>query len=262
MNATVQIESLAQWSAPREVQTRQGRRLLRKAAPTPEFSAAWKAGKDALKAAGLSWSKDEKRVACDRRNVSFGLCNGIINLSSSRQTERFRSALLRDRCTPGRRHFRLGATVNKNQTARFIDKIRRGTSEECWEWTASKTSFGYGKLLVDGKLVGAHRLAFELWQGAIPAGLSVLHSCDNPSCVNPNHLFLGTQKDNIQDCIAKRRLCPGAGVRHARSSFTEKQILEIRELAQHISHRELARRMGVSSQCIDSIVRRRTWKHL
>lgn len=79
------------------------------------------------------------------------------------------------------------------------------TEDGCWEWQSGRVPDGYGDLSVDGKHYSAHRLAWELWNGAVPAGLCVLHTCDNPPCVNPAHLWLGTKSDNLQDAYDKGR---------------------------------------------------------
>ena len=78
-------------------------------------------------------------------------------------------------------------------------------SGDCWEWTGYRDRLGYGRLRVDGSLMLAHRVAWELEHGYISEGLNVCHHCDNPPCVRPNHLFLGTQRDNIKDSVHKGR---------------------------------------------------------
>ena len=89
----------------------------------------------------------------------------------------------------------------------FVDKKR---DNDCWLWLGSKDENGYGRLATQqGKSgIKAHRLSYELRNGAIPKGMFVCHKCDNPSCVNPSHLFIGTQKDNMQDCSMKNRINP------------------------------------------------------
>jgi hypothetical protein len=91
---------------------------------------------------------------------------------------------------------------------RFWEKVRK--SDQCWEWIASKTRNGYGFFhrggRVDRKPIRAHRLSWELHNGPIPDGLWVLHKCDNPCCVRPDHLFIGTRSDNMKDCAAKGRI--------------------------------------------------------
>lgn len=86
---------------------------------------------------------------------------------------------------------------------RFWSKVKK--SEGCWEWQATLSNKGYGQFRVDGKLALSHRFAYELAKGPILKGLHILHSCDNPACVNPDHLSVGTRADNMQDMTSKGR---------------------------------------------------------
>lgn len=86
---------------------------------------------------------------------------------------------------------------------RFWVKVRK--SDGCWEWTAASKQGGYGKIAVGRRLMLAHRVSWELANGPIPDGLLVCHTCDNPPCVRPDHLFLGTQTDNMRDAVRKNR---------------------------------------------------------
>jgi len=90
---------------------------------------------------------------------------------------------------------------------RVWTKVKK--TESCWEWTASKNVHGYGIIKKDGRMHLAHRVLFELTGGKIPNGMQVLHHCDNPACVNPDHLFLGTHGDNMRDMFKKGRGNPG-----------------------------------------------------
>lgn len=90
-------------------------------------------------------------------------------------------------------------------TKRFLKKFKITTLADCWIWSAARRPTGYGNFFVDGVCIGAHRASWLFFRGPIPSGLNVCHRCDNPPCVNPLHLFLGTQKDNIYDMHIKGR---------------------------------------------------------
>jgi len=128
---------------------------------------------------------------------------------------------------------------------------------KCWEWTASLVQ-GYGSF---GK-GHAHRFSWELHNGAIPVGLWVLHKCDNRSCVNPDHLFLGTCQDNVDDLWAKDR---GArGEKHYMTKLTENEVIEIRKryAAGGVSYTDLCVEYHVSFSTIAFVIRRVSWKHI
>lgn len=88
---------------------------------------------------------------------------------------------------------------------RFWPKVEKAGPGDCWLWTAGVDGHGYGKVKIEGRCLKASRVSWELHNGAIPEGLDVCHSCDTPLCVNPSHLWLGTQLDNMRDMAAKGR---------------------------------------------------------
>jgi hypothetical protein len=127
----------------------------------------------------------------------------------------------------------------------------------CWEWTGAKHR-GYGVTRYDSKCWGAHRLAYTVWCGAIPTGMSVCHRCDNPSCCNPLHLWLGTEKDNAVDRNNKQRNARGDKIHQ--SKLLPKDVLEIR--ASSLSVSNLAKQYGIAPQNIRAIQKRQSWKHI
>lgn len=134
--------------------------------------------------------------------------------------------------------------------------------DTCEEFTGWKDKDGYGTKSYRGKTWRAHRLAWTLVNGEIPEGLCILHRCDNPPCVNVEHLFLGTQEDNIRDRDKKGREAQGTKINFAKLS--EQQIIEIRNeyLLGNISQRKLATKYNIQNTTLGSIVRRETWKHI
>lgn len=139
---------------------------------------------------------------------------------------------------------------------RFWDKVIKGIN--CWQWTGSThRREGYGVIRV-GRQILAHRISWILHHGAIPGGMCVLHRCDNPSCTNPDHLFLGTQADNLADMRAKGR--QQKGEKHHRAKLTELDILNIRIL--DIPQSALAKLYEVTQPTICAIKTRHTWKEV
>ena len=136
----------------------------------------------------------------------------------------------------------------KTLAERFWSKVQIGANDECWPFTSVDVR-GYGQIQAGKRGVGvlkAHRVSYELHNGPVPDGLHVLHSCDNPSCVNPSHLHLGTHQDNMREMAARRR----AGQRR----LNEEQVVEIRDLrSRGVSQREVARLFGVTKNAISNI---------
>ena len=130
------------------------------------------------------------------------------------------------------------------------------TDSGCWEWAGSRTQGGYGRL--GG--VNTHRLAYEAWVGPIGEGLVVRHKCDNPPCINPEHLETGTNKDNTRDMITRGR-DRIVGSKNSRAKFTDQDVLDIRmEYATGLTDQyRLARLFNVSQTTIGQIVRKETY---
>jgi len=135
----------------------------------------------------------------------------------------------------------------------------------CWMWIGSPVSSGYGRMWVDGRPLLAHRISYEIHNGVEPGSLFVCHRCDVKLCVNPEHLFLGTQTDNARDMVAKGRNRPWPpGEGHHLAKLTEADVRSIRDqyAAGGVSQRALARRFGVAQSNIGLVISRRTWTHV
>ena len=159
----------------------------------------------------------------------------------------------------------MGGPVKRSLQERFSSKFVMN-EVGCWEWTANKNWKGYGKIDDEnGRKVYAHRVAYELQFGAIPDGMHVCHRCDNPGCVRPDHLFLGTPTDNMADKYAKGRdnrigKTGATGESHGRSKLTEADVLAIR--ADRRSSYKIAEERGLSQSGVHSAKSGKTWRHL
>lgn len=148
----------------------------------------------------------------------------------------------------------------RDQKERFFDLVKKTNS--CWVWMGRKAKFGYGQFkdMRIKKQILAHRFSYEIHYGMIPNGLCVCHKCDNPSCVNPEHLFLGTYKQNMQDAASKKRMPHGES--HFRTTLKNKDIFFIRENFPHISAKHLANMFSVTKCTIYNILHRKTWANI
>jgi hypothetical protein len=144
---------------------------------------------------------------------------------------------------------------------RFWSKVNRRGPDDCWEWQAGlRGTLGYGQFWHDGTNRNAHRVAYLLERGPIPEGLVVRHQCDNPACVNPAHLELGTYAQNSADMVERGRQNSPIGERHGQRKLTEQQVMEIR--SSNEPQQALAVRYGMTQTAIGSVRRGKTWSHL
>jgi hypothetical protein len=167
---------------------------------------------------------------------------------------------------------------------RFWTKVDKSGANGCWIWTAARSSHGYGKIGGPSRrILKAHRVAWELVHGSIPEGFLVCHHCDNPPCVNPDHLYLGTHKDNSRDMVVRGRAKryqgpPPTGDRHGSrtmphrvargsrngfSKLTERDAQWVWALrALGYQYAEIAAVFGVSTATVSRILRRKNWTHV
>lgn len=144
---------------------------------------------------------------------------------------------------------------------RFEDKFTK--SDICWEWSACKTKDGYGQFRFHKQMQLAHRIAYHLYVGEIPVGMCVCHRCDNPSCVNPVHLFLGTHIDNMLDRDNKGRDADHRGEKNGHAKLINAQVVEIRKKhSEGATQSELAKEFGVSQSTISHILCGETWESI
>lgn len=150
--------------------------------------------------------------------------------------------------------------------ARYLIKFNSRyitTPSGCWNWIGWKDLLGYGRFWFLGNSRFAHRVSYILFVGPIPEGLFILHSCDNPSCVNPAHLRAGTPQDNMDDAYTRGRK-NDRGSANGSSKLTESQVEEIRKAYPQETQAQIALRFGVCQAHISDIIRRRrgAWKHV
>lgn len=143
---------------------------------------------------------------------------------------------------------------------RFEDKVMPEPNTGCHIWTAHVNNKGYGFFNYNGKIETAHRVAYRLYKGEIPKGLWVLHACDNSYCVNPNHLWLGTSQDNVDDMMKKKRNNQARGSKSGKAKLNEELVKEIRQSS--LSVMNLSRKLGIPHQTISGIRLRQRWKHI
>jgi len=146
------------------------------------------------------------------------------------------------------------------------ERILKNTTPQengCWLWNLYKNKEGYGSIKVDGFVQLVHRESYKAFCGPIPDSLCVCHSCDNPSCCNPDHLWLGTVAENNTDKVKKNRqslVGQKPGMAHTLAKLTDTDVVYIRQ--QQISQAKLAEQFGVTQSLISNIKARKLWKHI
>jgi hypothetical protein len=148
----------------------------------------------------------------------------------------------------------------RDTTERFEGFVDR--SGECHVWTGCKTKNGYGRFQVGGRVRRAHRMAWELANGPVPSGLVVCHHCDNPTCVNLTHLFIGTTQDNVSDKVSKGRHARGEMIARAKMTAEKVQVLRFLRSATTLRLDDLAMLFGLSFGGVRSILDGRCWAHV
>lgn len=158
--------------------------------------------------------------------------------------------------------------MQKYPTKTLAEKFNRAIKKtpNCWLWTIDIGTGGYGHVTINSKRISAHRFSWEFHNGPIPEGLWVLHKCDVRNCVNPDHLWLGTRMDNIQDAVKKGRNRGCRGEKNWRAKLTKFKVLKIRALNKPYKHGFgricLARKFGVAPSTIWAILKRKNWDHI
>lgn len=153
--------------------------------------------------------------------------------------------------------------MTEKQKARFWAKVEK--TDGCWNWTAALNGRGYGQIKISGtrKNTTAHRMSYEMHYGAIRDGLWVLHKCDNPRCVNPDHLFLGNAAVNVADMDAKGRrvVADNRGSRNGRAVLNASAVEQIRLLCGSVRRADLSRMFGVGKSQIHRIATGKQWAY-
>lgn len=153
--------------------------------------------------------------------------------------------------------------MDKEVIIRFRKFIKTDLVSGCLVWNGA-TSRGYGSFTYKGKSWGAHRFAWRLHHGDIPEGMKVLHECDNPPCVNMDHLFLGTDADNSRDKVSKGRNRSPVGEAHPQAKITERDVIRIRALGESgaMTLKQICKEFGITCSHVRRVLNRQSWRHV
>lgn len=180
---------------------------------------------------------------CEAKPVKRGMCD-----------RHYRSALKKGGIQRARV---FGGTVKD----RLLFHSKYISDTGCREWIGSvHQATGYGNITINGSTVSTHRASWETANGPIPSGMHILHKCDNPSCINPEHLFLGTNAQNVADMDTKGRRVAHKGEKHPRAKLTDDLVSKIR--VDPRTHRVIAKELGVGPSIIGLVKQHKIWRHI
>lgn len=216
-------------------------------------SAAWDEAR-----AGLTITATE--IAAVKPGFCYCGCGGRTPLAT--RTNKARGNVAGQSIKYLKNHHRTSKPIDMTDVRRrFLNFVTAGGPDACWEWQGDTNWKGYGRLSVKARNVGAHRVSYQLHHGDIPEDLLVRHTCDNPPCVNPAHLVLGTYQQNSQDAKERDRLTRGEDI--AISRLTERDVQDIRrKFANGATKKGLAREYGVARYTIQQLLKGDTWAWL
>ena len=158
---------------------------------------------------------------------------------------------------------RIGVTLEMRLMAKVDRSEKHGPNGDCWNWTAYADGWGYGRIIVDGSSRLAHRISYMLFNGDVAGDSLVLHKCDVAHCVNPDHLYIGTHADNVNDAYKRNRYPSRKGMNNGHSKLSEGDVRTIRILwGNGWTYKRLAKRFKVTPGAICHARRGLTWKHL
>ena len=148
-----------------------------------------------------------------------------------------------------------------HELKKYLNKVLVVNPKLCWDWQGRLDDGGYGSMTLRGSTILVHRIAWIIDNGEIPKGMNILHKCDNPKCVNPDHLFLGTHFDNMRDMAAKGRAPKRPGSKNPNSKLNESKVREIKNLlANGKTRKYVSTTFEVSLSTIDRIINKKSWR--
>lgn len=207
------------------------------------------------------WEHSGSNCTIDKKRWKVGRVSWIIHFGEVPKGMDVRKTCSNRKCVNPNHLFLKPTTIDETPfLERFWTSIEK--TDECWVWNGRRAKEGYGLISDKGKCYRANRVSYEIHKGPIPEGLLICHTCHNPECVNPDHLYAGTPKENTTDMMLAMR--HPVGEDNYNAILTADDVMEIRKtyIPRKVSQGILAEKYGVSVSTINAIIARRIWKHI